>query len=625
MAYPQTGRLPVQDRFWIQGQNSLVYPTDIQPGQYAFTENLSNRGGIVQTRPGKQMVFALPGVKAQGVTIYRPYRQKEQLVWSIDGNVFYSIYPFETYQQVTDVSFYKYSPRVYFCQARQGVQLNLDGSLTILPRPVDMLIMQDGYTASAFYIGNSSTAPAQSGHNKASVPWSQCPVGTVMAYAGNRLWVAYQETIFASDLLNPNSFTEDTYLAEADGFKLPEACRGMLITPGDPSSNVSPALLAFSSFSITSLQSSVLDRTQWQLTPNFQAIISADYGSVADFSPINQFGMPFFFSEVGWLNVNEALNQYRSSRVNPQDMEMLRSKMNLSPDLSGVCAVSFENWVLVAVPSGHRFNKQTWVLDGAPMAQMGSQNSPCWVGIWTGTFPVQFATGEIQDVPRCFELSYSCTPIADANGNDCYIQIWEDFIGRRIDNCGSDTPIECTFETKIFEVTQIGELCRFKYAEIDVVELIGDVFLEIWYAGIKGHYRLAYSLVLTAEEGLPGNPNFPLWSYQGLATDTFVQTFRPQTRTVRTPEFSGSPAEQNQDNCADTCGVESQYQHDVDKGFQLLFNWQGRMGIREVRMFTDPYPQPERGICTPDEAGKTNIVSAIGCLEVPKVCVVPIP
>src|SRR5260221_8094858 len=154
MAYPQTGRMPVQDRFWIQGQNSLVYPTDIGQGQYAFSENLANRGGIVQTRPGKRMIFALPGTKAQGLTIYRPYRQKEQLVWSIDGDVFYSIYPFETYRRVTAVKFYKYSPQVFFCQARQGVQLNLDGTLTILPQPIDVLMMQDGYTASAFYIGN---------------------------------------------------------------------------------------------------------------------------------------------------------------------------------------------------------------------------------------------------------------------------------------------------------------------------------------------------------------------------------------------------------------------------------------------------------------------------------------
>jgi hypothetical protein len=299
----------------------------------------------------------------------------------------------------------------------------------------------------------------------------------MMCFSGYRLWVAYLETIFASDLLNPNSFTEGTYLAEADGFKLPEACTGMLQTPGDPSNNVAPGLLAFSPFSITSLQSGVLDRTQWQNTPNFQAIISSDYGSVAPFGPVNQFGMPWFFSEVGLVNLNEALQQYRSSTVNPRDGEMTRSKMNMSPLRSGVCGVAFENWLLYSVPSGSRFNRHTWVMDGSPQAQLSSQAGPCFAGIWTGTFPVQYATGEVQDVPRCFELSYSCNPLAMPNGQLSHIAIWEDFIGRRTDYM--DTPISCSWETKIFEVSQIGELMRFKYAEIDIVELIGEVSLQI--------------------------------------------------------------------------------------------------------------------------------------------------
>jgi hypothetical protein len=300
---------------------------------------------------------------------------------------------------------------------------------------------------------------------------------------------------------------------------------------------------------------------------------------------------------------------------------MTRSKMNMSPLRSGICSVAFENWLLFSVPSGSRFNRHTWVMDGSPQAQLGSTAGPCFAGIWTGTFPVQFATGEVQDVPRCFELSYSCNPLEMPNGQLSHIAIWEDFIGRRTDYL--DTPISCSWETKIFEVSQIGELMRFRYAEIDIVELIGEVSLQIYYAGIKGHYRLCYEMVLNAEEGLPGSANFPIWTYSGLATDTLIQTFRPQTRTVRTPDFSGNQFEN--DNCADTCEVESQYIHNVDKGFQLLFNWQGRMGIREVRLFIDTYPQPGTGLCTPTEVGEVNVVSAIGCLPPPKVCSIPVP
>lgn len=632
MAYPQIApgqsvRIPVQDRGWIKGCNTLISPTDLGAGYYYWSENCMNRGGIMQTRPGRHLLFALPGKRAQGLCIYRPYRQKEQLVWAVDGNVYFSVYPFTTYAQIPNISFYQNSPRVYFCQARQAVKQNLDGTLTVLPTPVDMLLLQDGYTASAFYIATSSTLPQQSGHNRAGAPTYQCPTGQMMVYSGSRLWLAYNETIFASDLLNPNSFTERTYLAEMDGFKLPEPCTGMLESPSNNPSQPN-AVYCFSPFSITSLQSSVLDRTQWQTVPNFQYLISKDYGSVAAFGPTLQFGETWFFSEVGLVSTDMAFQQYRSSQVTPQDGEMIKSKMNMSPIRGGICGVSFENFLLYAVPSGSRWNRHIWVMDGAPQAQMsggpamgGASPPPAWVGIWTGTYPVQFATGEIQDVPRCFELSYACSPQQQPDGENYNIMLWEDFMGRRVDY--NETPIACSFETKIFELSAIGELARFKYCEIDVVELLGDCTVQIYYAGIKGHYRLAYELLLSAEEGVPGNANLPLWTYQSLPVPggTFIQTYKTQTRTIRTEEFSGAQTEN--DDCADTCGIESPYIHHVDKGFQLLINWQGRMGIREVRLFVDTYPQPGVGQCTPSEQGETNIVTAIGCFPPPKVCVIP--
>jgi hypothetical protein len=623
MAYPANARVPVQDRFWVGGCNTLSFPTDLAQGAYYWGENIVNRGGVIQTRPGRRLLFTLPGKLAQGLTIYRPFRQKEQLVWAIDGSVYWSEYPFTSYQQLiaiadvpagqpatrTPIAFYKFSPQVFFCQAREELAHNQDGSITLLEQPVDVLIIQDGYTAAACWDNKKAR------HMKAGAPFNETAVGTAMSFSGSRLWVARAETIYASDLLAPRSFTEGTYLAEADGFKLPEPCTGLLET------SLADALLCFSPFTITSIQSSVVDRTQWQSTPDFQKIISKDVGSVSAFSPVNQYGMPWFFSEVGWISLNEALNQYRSSRTNTQDNEMLRSKSNMSPLRSGICSVSFENWMLVGVPSGSRFNRHTWVMDGAPMSLLSSQAGACWAGIWTGTFPVQYATGEVQDVPRCFELAYSCSPATATDGSQSHIQLWEDFVEPRADH--NDTAIACSWETKIFEVSQTGELSRFKYAEFDAVELTGEVFVQIYYAPIKGHYRKIYEVHLQAEIGMPGNDNYPVLSYNGTATDTILDSFKPQARTVRVPEISGSIDEK--DACADTCGIESEYEHNVDKGFQLLINWQGQMGIRELRLFVEPYAQPGIGACTPDETTETNIVSAIGCLPPPVTCNFDVP
>jgi hypothetical protein len=602
------------------GANSAMDPTSLPQGQYSWGENLVNRCGILQTRPGRRLLFSLPGKRAQGACLYRPFRQKEQLVWAIDGNVFYSIYPFTTHRKVPNVSFYYDSPKVFFCQARQAAQRNPDGSLSALPNPVDMLVMQDGYTASAFYIATSSTQASQSGHNQGGPPFYQLPVGTIMAYSGSRLWVAQDKLVLASDLLNPNSFTEDTYLAEADGFALPEECTGMIEMKAQPGQPITTQLLVFTPFTVTALQSGILDRTQWQNTTNFQQIVVPDFGSVSPWAVLNQFGLPWSYSEVGVVRLDQAFQTYQSSLMAPRDLEMLRSKDNISPDRSGIAAVTFENWLLMAVPSGSRFNRHTWVMDGAPQSMISADANPCWSGIWTGTYPVQFVTGEVQDVPRCFELSYSCSP--DASGN--HIMLWEDFMGRRTDRVmqALETPISCSWETKIFEVSQSGELSRFKYAELDLIELLGDVAIQIYYAPIRGHYRKILDVFLAAEEGLPGNESTPIWTYQAITTDTLFESYRPQTRTIKTVEITGAPSEE--DGCSSTCGIETNYQHSVDKGFQLLVNWQGRMGIRELRLFVEPYPQPGVGKCTDNEETGVNIVSAIGCLPSPKVCVIPV-
>ena len=47
-----------QFQFSIDGQytggvDSLLYPTDLAPGTYAWGVNVINRGGVVQTRPGQ--------------------------------------------------------------------------------------------------------------------------------------------------------------------------------------------------------------------------------------------------------------------------------------------------------------------------------------------------------------------------------------------------------------------------------------------------------------------------------------------------------------------------------------------------------------------------------------------
>jgi hypothetical protein len=51
----------------------------------------------------------------------------------------------------------------------------------------------------------------------------------------------------------------------------------------------------------------------------------------------------------------------------------------------------------------------------------------------------------------------------------------------------------------------------------------------------------------------------------------------------------------------------------IDKGFSILLEWRGRMGVREVRVVFDPDIAPgERGGCNKSEAGMVNAVNEAG-------------
>ena len=46
----------------------------------------------------------------------------------------------------------------------------------------------------------------------------------------------------------------------------------------------------------------------------------------------------------------------------------------------------------------------------------------------------------------------------------------------------------------------------------------------------------------------------------------------------------------------------------VDKSFQLLVQWQGRMGVRQFKLFYDRQLQSPQGVCPWDESQTPHIV-----------------
>jgi hypothetical protein len=46
----------------------------------------------------------------------------------------------------------------------------------------------------------------------------------------------------------------------------------------------------------------------------------------------------------------------------------------------------------------------------------------------------------------------------------------------------------------------------------------------------------------------------------------------------------------------------------IDKGFQLMIQWQGRLGVRMVKFFYDRQLQIPTGVCPTDESQTPHVV-----------------
>jgi hypothetical protein len=308
-------------------------------------------------------------------------------------------------------------------------------------------------------------------------------------------------------------------------------------------------------------------------------------GNIAPRALVNQFGTTYFFSEAGYLSLDDALHSQVSSRLLTQDNAMMRSKRGLSPRMVGACSTAFENYLLVSVPSGDKWNAHTWVADQNPADNL----PPSWCGIWTGARPAQWATGRVGGRDRAYFAAYDKTPYADT-----HIHIWEAFQPGREDEGGA---ITSQFETGMIS---FGQPVTFKHADIEIAELLGDANLKVFVGGKRGGWTQIADMDFQAEVGSIGG------AYQTeIDTSSTLEAYKPQGRKVSTKAASAGDV-----GCTPEQGDNTAL---VDEAFQLLFEWRGRMGIKSAELFVDTNaPKNTQGKCEPSEAGQTNAVNAEG-------------
>lgn len=563
-----------------RGMKSDCDPATLSPGYYWNSFNLVNRGAVLQTRPGYRCKVTLPDGNLQGAALFRPKQGLEQVVVVVDGIVYVSEWPFAEFRELPNVLFSPYAKQIYFCLAEQSVQRidDTDTSAIEFITSKNVLIMQDGaLTAPAWYDGS------QSGHDRGSE--LGIPIGGVMAWVGNRLWVANGSSVFASDIGNPFSFRERLYPGNLLSNIFPGPVTGMAATP----SLEFPQLLVFTETTGNLVRADIQTRSDWQTTPGFQREVFK-VGSVGQRSIVAQYGLLWWFSPSGWTNLDVAAASKQSARLPSRDMEMTVSKAQVSGDLSLIAGSVFANYLLLSVPHADAFNSHTWVMDNAPVQELNAATAPAWCGTWTGTRPVEWVYGVIAGQERAFYVS------VDYDGKN---RLWEAFTEERADN---GCPISWALETRGFfgptAQVQYAPLRdkKFAFADINLGELLGDVDIGVWWAGAcRGAYKRCSVKRIRAAEG-----NL---RWDKLITEASILfALKSQSRRIRTED-----ARQQNESEQTSCAVESEQTENIDNAFQLLICGSGQAAINSIRVFAQEHSENPNGKCEADETEENAV------------------
>lgn len=561
------------------GVRSDIDPVQLKPGYVWNAVNLIFRGGVVKTRPGFNCVISFPKGRPQLVTLFRAKSGGETCIVVIEGKIYIAQWPFTDFRLVEGFSLSPSAPQIYAVQAEQSVKRATKdfNSPIVFIEPRNLLILQDGVSPPLVFDGTRWAFATDDPYG--------VPMGTHMAFAGDRLWVARQDYVYASDICNPLSFRESDTLGNAYGFVMP----GEVTAMAQLSSLETPELLVFTDSTCTMLRASIRDRSQWVSTANFQQELFK-VGCVANRSLVSHYGQLYWLSKSGIVSLDAAQYSRHTSKIPLRDVELAVSKVDLNEDLSGVVGGAYGPYILFAVPYADVWNQHIWVLDTAG-PDPSSVNSPAvWNGIWTGIRPVSIIYGHIGGRERIYALSYDYdeTP-----------RLWELFSPSNTDN---GCPITWALETRgYFSPVSAANYPPFRlkklaWFELQMVELSGKVFVSGWWGGAtRGPYhRCLYKRIEATRASIVAG--------QTLTASSIVFNTKPQSRLIKSEDARFATP-----GLDSVCSVESEHVTFLDSEFQLLIVGSGDAGIRGLRIFAEPYSESVAGACEPSEENITVV------------------
>jgi len=532
---------------FVLGVNSNLHPSLLNSAQLSWGVNLTNKGGILDTRPGYETRYRLPDGKAQGMTSFTPTDGELTLLSAVSGTIYISQFPFDTYTALPGISF---DPFVDHIVWQEAIQSKIGATIT---DPKSVLIMQDGVSRAAYYDGSVSRHLNPGGSTNETVQ------GLWMAWIGNRLWVARGRQFFASDIFDPLHFNETGYIGGGGSF---QAMDGDIIT-GMARTADARSLLVFTIHNTTVVQAGITDRASWPTVPNFISLLFPGVGCAAGKSIFYKDGELWWFSIEGARRFTAVGNSIANSRNSVSSIEMKRSFENISQIVQNrVCGFSFNEFLGFSVPSGDLYNRHTWVLDTAINSQINSESPVAWAGIWMGTRPVEWTTANVQGKDRVFYISQ----------DPCGVRVWEAFIKDRTDNGGR---IYCSSEFPGLVFKQSTAYKRFLFTAYFLSKVSGNVSITADYRGDWGCWKRLADLNLCAQD-----------CFDELFCDEPNPTVLTQNRYFKTQEANHA--------CQSEEGT---FSEDIGTYFQNRIRWYGKNGIRMYKSQANEWQENSTGEC----------------------------
>lgn len=560
---PQADR----DLLFPGGSNSYGDPR-MPAGMYVRGWNVVCRGGVIQTRPGTVTLSALPPGRPQALAEFVPLRRgHRQLVAVIEGRVYVLEHPYTRWRMLPNIQLSPRAEVVYHAACVQTTERLADGSIGFLASPRRVLVFQDGLSPAAWYDGYDHG-------NDRDV--DGIPLGTRMAWVENRLWVARNNQVYASDFANPRSFVERYYLGEADSLIYSDEVTAMSAT--DNAGRGETQLVVWTR-SETYLVSAAVPRTQWPTTANFSRRLF-HIGCVSQRSVIEHEGKLWWMTSDGLTSLDEAAQSMVSSATPVIDRAMAWSKQVIDGRENRAAGACAHGYILMSVGYADPSNTHTWCLDTAVTHGLQSPPTQAWASVWTGFKPVEWVVSNDSAQQRVFAL---CTRDSGEN------VLIEAFRGGQRD---SGQSIECAVELRTY-VGPTPDMKEFQFADVQFSEISGVLESAVSWRGLsRGRYRRCFRAIAKAAQGC-FEPGYEVHD------DATVEAFGRQTRRYSTEEPREIPSTAVDDE-TDRLGQ-------LDVGFSFLVQWCGIAALREFGVVYRPFNERIAGLPPVDETAETVV------------------